>query len=166
MARDCDSCPDCRSATLAVRSGEDTFRGGKRRDSKGSTNKGKGGKSGKGTKGSKSKGKGIFKGKGDPLKQRLVSRTQCRLCGEKVTQADVDTAQAKRRVTFARPLVGTSVSQACDVKACIVSPSTETAETRLRSRTSQELQESTNLMGVTMTMPEGYAILDCGAALD
>ena len=32
--------------------------------------------------------------------------------------------------------------------------------------TSQEIQESTNLMGVTMTMPEGHAILDCGAALD
>ena len=32
--------------------------------------------------------------------------------------------------------------------------------------TSQEIQESTNLMGVTLTMPEGHAILDCGAALD
>ena len=32
--------------------------------------------------------------------------------------------------------------------------------------TSQEIQESTNLMGVTMTMPEGHAILDRGAALD
>ena len=32
--------------------------------------------------------------------------------------------------------------------------------------TSQEIQESTNLTGVTMTMPEGHAILDCGAALD
>ena len=28
------------------------------------------------------------------------------------------------------------------------------------------LQESTNLMGVTMTMPERHAILDCTAALD
>ena len=32
--------------------------------------------------------------------------------------------------------------------------------------TSQEIQESTNLMGVTMTMPEGHAILDSGASLD
>ena len=29
--------------------------------------------------------------------------------------------------------------------------------------TSQEIQESTNLMGA---MPEGHVILDCGAALD
>ena len=35
----------------------------------------------KGGKG-KSSGKSPVKGKGDPLKQRLVSRTQCRLCGE------------------------------------------------------------------------------------
>ena len=33
--------------------------------------------------------------------------------------------------------------------------------------TSQEtIQESTNLTGVTMTMIEGHATLDCGAALD
>ena len=32
--------------------------------------------------------------------------------------------------------------------------------------TPQEIQESTHLMGVTMTIPEGHAIWDCGAALD
>ena len=51
------------------------------------------------------------------------------------------------------------------VETWTVAPSAENAETRLKW-TSQELQESTNLMGVTMTMPEGHAILDCGAALD
>ena len=30
----------------------------------------------------------------------------------------------------------------------------------------KKIQESTNLVGVPMTMPEGHAILDCGAALD
>ena len=57
----------------------------------------------------------VVKGKGDPLKQRLVSRTQCRLCGEEghweedCPQADVDMPQAKRRVTFSRPPAGTGV---------------------------------------------------------
>ena len=51
--------PDGRSATSAVRSGEDTSRGGKGRDSKGSTNKGKGSKRGKG-------GKSSFTGESDP----------------------------------------------------------------------------------------------------
>ena len=51
-----------------------------------------------------------MKGKGDPLKQRLVSRTQCRLCGEghreeDCPQPDVDMPQAKRRVTFSRPVL-------------------------------------------------------------
>ena len=81
--------PDGRSATLAVRSGDDTFRGGKGKDSKGTTHKGKskgseGGKSGKSSKGGqcKSSSKSTSKGKGGPLKQRLVSPTQCRLCGD------------------------------------------------------------------------------------
>ena len=112
------------------------------------------------------------KGKGDPLKQRLVSRTQCRLCGrqghweEESPHADVDMPQAKRRVTFSRPPVGVGVSQAWGVETWTVSPSTESAGTRLKTWTSQEIQESTNHMGVTMTMPEGHAIFDCGAALD
>ena len=111
------------------------------------------------------------KGKGDPLKQHLVSRIQCRLCGEEsheedCPQADVDMPQAERRVTFSRPPVGVGVSQAWGVETWTVSQSTESAETRLMSGTSQEIQESTNLMGVTMTMPERHAILDCGAALD
>ena len=79
--------PDGRSATLAVRSNDESFRG-KGRDYKGNTHKSKnkGNKNGKsdqnkGGKG-KSSGKSPIKGKGDPLKQRLVSRTQCRLCGE------------------------------------------------------------------------------------
>ena len=42
--------------------------------------------------------------------------------------------------------------------------STETAETRLKSWTFQEIQESAKLMGVTVTMPEGHASSDCGAA--
>ena len=37
---------------------------------------------------------------------------------------------------------------------------------RGRSRNRQEIQKSTNLMGVTMTMPDKHAMLDCGAALD
>ena len=45
-------------------------------------------------------------------------------------------------------------------------PSAESAETRLKIWTTQEIQESTNLVGVTMTMPEGHVILDCGAVLD
>ena len=79
--------PDGRSATLAVRNTDESFRG-KERDSKNTTHKGKSkgstsGKSGKskGGKG-KSSGKSSVKGKGDPLKQRLVSRTQSLLCGE------------------------------------------------------------------------------------
>ena len=73
--------------------------------------------------------------------------------------------QAKRRVTFPDLLL-VSVSQAWSVETWTVSQSTDNAETRLKSWTSQEIQESTNLMGVTMPMPEGHAILDCGAALD
>ena len=71
-----------------------------------------------------------------------------------------------RRVTFSRPPVVVGVSQAWCVETWTVAPSAESAETRLKMWTSQEIQESTNLMGVTMTMPEGHAILDCGAALD
>ena len=65
-----------------------------------------------------SNGKATFKSKGDPLEQRLVSRDQCRLCGEDGhweegrPPADVDMPQAKRRVTFSRPPVGIGVSQA------------------------------------------------------
>ena len=170
--------PDGRSATLAVRSGDETFRGGKGKDSKGTTHKGKskGGKSGqigksKGGKGM-SRSKSNSKGKGDPLKQRLVSRIQCRSCSEEshwqedCPQADVDMPQARRRVTFSRPPVGTGVSQVWGVETWTVSQSTEKAETRLKMWRSQEIQESTNLMGVTMTMSEGHAIWDCGAALD
>ena len=117
-------------------------------------------------------GKSTFKGKSDPLKQRLVSRTQCRLCGDEghweevCPQADVDMPQAKRRVTFSRPPVGVGVSQAWGVETWTVSQTMEVAETRLKMWTSQDIQESTDLMGVTMTMPVGHAILDCGAALD
>ena len=55
------------------------------------------------------------------MKQRLVSRTQCRLCGvghweEDCPQADVDMPQAKHRVTFSRPPVGVGVSQAWVLK--------------------------------------------------
>ena len=151
--------PDGRSATLAVRANDEPFR------VKGKDSKGKGGKG-------KSSGKSNVKGKEDPLKQRLVSRTQCRMCGEEghweenCPQADVDMPQAKRRVTFARPPVGVGVSQAWGVETWTVSPSTDSAEARLKPWTSQEIQESTNLMGVTLTIPEGHAILDCGAALD
>ena len=63
-------------------------------------------------------------------------------------------------MTFSRPLVGVGVSQAWGVETWTVSQ-TESAETRLKTWTSQEIQESANLMGVTMTMPEGHAILDC-----
>ena len=118
-------------------------------------------------------GKSNSKGKGDPLKQRLVSRTQCGMCGEEghweedCPQAHVDMPQAKSRATFSRPhVVGVGVSQARCVEAWTVSQSTENAKTRLKSWTSQEMQESTKLMGVTMTMPEGHAMLDSGAALD
>ena len=74
--------------------------------------------------------------------------------------------QAKRRVTFSGPPDGVGVSQAWGVETWTVSPSTESAKTQLKTWTSQEIQESTNLMGVTITMPEKHAILDCGAALD
>ena len=84
--------PDGRSATLAVRSGDDTFRD-KAKDSKitsnSTINKGKskgdkGGKSSKGGKGKKARvARAPSKEKSDPLKRRLVSRTQCRSCGEK-----------------------------------------------------------------------------------
>ena len=72
-----------------------------------------------------------MKGKGDPLRQRFVSRTQCRLCGEEghweedCPQADVDMLQAKRRVTFSRAPVGTGVTQAWGVEAWTVAPSAE-----------------------------------------
>ena len=52
------------------------------------------------------------------MKQRLVSRTQCRLGGEEghweedCPQADVDMPQAQRRVTSSKPPVGIGVSQA------------------------------------------------------
>ena len=75
-----------------------------------------------------------------------------------------DMPQAKRRVTFSRPPVGTGVSRAWGVETWTVARSAESAGTRLKMWTSQEIQESTNLMGVTM--PEGHAIVDCGAALD
>ena len=169
--------PDGRSATLAVRNTDESFPG-KGKDGKSTTHKGKskGSKSGtsgksKGGKG-KSSGESSVKGKGDPLKQRLVSRTQCRLCGEEghreedCPQADVDMPQAKRRVTFSRPPVGTGVSQAWCVETWTVVPSADNAETRHKMWTSLEIHESTNLMGVTMTMPEGHDLLDCGAALD
>ena len=87
-----------------------------------------------------------------------ASRTLCRLCGEgglweeDCPQADVNMPQAKRRVTFSRPPVGVGVCQGWGVETWTVSPSTDTAETRPGSGTSQEIQESTNLMGVTMTM--------------
>ena len=169
--------PGGRSATLAVRNNDESFRG-KGRDSKGNTHKGKSkgnknGKSGKNKGGNgKSSGKSLVKGKGDPLKQRLVSRTQCRLCGEEghweedCPQVGVDMPQAKRRVKFSSFPVGAGVSQTWSVETWTVSPSAESAETRLKMWTSQEIHESTNLMGVTMTMPEGHSILDCGAALD
>ena len=59
--------PDGRSATLAVRNNDETFRG-KGKDRKGTTHKGKS----KGRTSGKS-GKSKSNGKGDPLKQRLVN---------------------------------------------------------------------------------------------
>ena len=129
--------PDGRSATLAVRSGDDALRG-KGKDSKNTSNstinkgkskRDKGGKSSQRWQGGqKSKsGKSTFKCMGDPLIQRLVCRTQCRLCGEEghweegYPQADVDMPQAKRRVTFSRPPVGVGVSQAWGVETWTVS---------------------------------------------
>ena len=59
-----------------------------------------------------------MKGKGDPLKQRFVSRTRCRLCSEEghweedCPEADVDTLQAKRREIFPDLLLVLEVSQA------------------------------------------------------
>ena len=130
--------PDGRSATRAVRNHDESFRS-KGKDSKGTTHKGKSKRSksvkNKGGK-DKSSGKSTVKGKGDPLKQRLVSRTQCQLCGEEghweedCPQADVDMPQAKRRVTLSRPPVGFVVSQAWCVETWTVSPSTESAETQ------------------------------------
>ena len=70
--------PDGRSATLALRNNDESFRG-KGKDSKGTTHKGKskgskGGKSDKNKEGKgKSSGKSNVKGKGDLLKQRFVS---------------------------------------------------------------------------------------------
>ena len=68
-------------ATLAVRSGDETFRGGKGKDSKGTTQRLETLAKSKGGKGMSS-GKSYSKSKDDPLKQRIVSRTHCRLCGE------------------------------------------------------------------------------------
>ena len=85
---------------------------------------------------------------------------------EDCPQAEVDMPHAKRRVTFSRPPVDTGVSQAWGVETWTVSPSAESAETRLEMWTSSEILESTNLLGVTMTMLEGHAIWDYGAALD
>ena len=164
--------PDGRSATLAVRNTDESFRG-KGRDSKNTTHKGKSKRSKSGESGKNKGGKGKSSGKcnvkvkGDPLKQRLVSRTQRRFCGEEghweedCPQADVDMPQAKRRVTFPRPPVGVGVSQAGMSKLGRSRMSTESAENRIKAWTSQEIQESTNLMGVTMTTPEGHAIRCC-----
>ena len=78
--------PGGRSATLAVRNQDESFRV-KGRDSKGNAHKGKS----KGNTNEKWQKQGRQRqelwqesreNKGDPLKQRLVSRTQCRLCGK------------------------------------------------------------------------------------
>ena len=86
----------------------------KGRDNKNTAHKGKSkgsksGKSGKRREGKcKSASKNSVKVKGDPLELCLVSRTQCRLCGEEghweedCPRADVDMPQAKRRATFSR----------------------------------------------------------------
>ena len=69
-----------------------------------------------------------------------LDRTQCRLCGEEghweedCPQGGVEMPQAKRRVTFSRPPVGVGLSQACGVETWTVSPSTESAEARLKKR--------------------------------
>ena len=134
--------PDGRSATLAVRNNDEPFRG-KGQDSKGTTDMGKSKGSKSGTSGKKTregKARVVYesnvKGKGDTLKQRLVSRPRCRLCGEEghweedCAQADVDMPQANRRVTFSRPPV---VSQAWSVETWTVSPSTASAESRTQN---------------------------------
>ena len=105
--------PDSRPATLAVRNNDETFRG-KGNDNKSTTHKGKnkGSKSGKSCKQKQGREKARVvarvnvKGKGDPLKQRLVFSIQGRLCGEEghweedCLRADIDMPQAKRRVIF------------------------------------------------------------------
>ena len=109
-------------ATLTVRSGDDTLRGGNPKDSNGKSNRSKGGqirKSSKGGKG-KSNGKSTSKSKGDNLKQRLVSRTKCRLCIEGGHLEEL-CPQADVHVTFSRPLVGVGVSQAWGDETCTVS---------------------------------------------
>ena len=61
------------------------------------------------------------------------------MCGEEghweedCPEADVDMPQAKRRVTCARPPVGVGVSQAWGVETWTVSPSTDSAEARLKN---------------------------------
>ena len=82
--------PDRRSATLSVRGGDDTLRGGKGKDSKGTTHKGKS----KGSKGGRKVVKVAAEAKARVTIRALskvrvtlcysvlVSRTQCRLCGE------------------------------------------------------------------------------------
>ena len=99
--------------------------------------------------------------------------TQCRLCGEEshwkedCPQADVDTPQSKRRVTFSRPLVGVGVSQAWSVLKRGRSRSRQiTAETRLKSWTSQKIQESTNLRGCHHNRAGRACNVDCSAAPD
>ena len=143
--------PDGRSATLAVRANDGPFRvegkDAKARPTRARARETRVEKWQKqGGKG-KSSGKSNVTGKGDPLKQRLVSRTQCRMCGEEghweadCPQADVDMPQAERRVTFARPPVGVGVSQAWGVETWTVSPSTDCAEARLKTWTSQDPRE-------------------------
>ena len=99
------------SATLALRNTDESFRG-KGKDDKSTTHKGKSkesksGKSGKSNGGKgKSSGKSSVTGKRDPLKQRLESRTQCRLRGEEghweedCPQADVDNALSQTPCDF------------------------------------------------------------------
>ena len=140
--------PDGRSAKLSVRSGEDTFRGGKGKDDKCATNKGNWSRGGKCVNSSKcgnsrSICKSTFiKGKSDNLKQRLVSGHWEEDC----PHADVDLLQVKRGAPETFP-VGAAVSQAWSVETWIVAPSTQTAQTLLRLWTSRGLQESTNLHG-------------------
>ena len=126
---------------------------------------GKSSKSSKGGKG-KSSGKSTSKGKGGPSENSALCLERSVGCvreeghwEEDWPQADVDMPQAKRRVTLSRPPVGVGVSQAWSVETWTVSSLTENAETRLKSWTSQEIPANTNLLGVTMTVPEGRAIL-------
>ena len=103
--------PDGRSARLAVRNNDESVRGkGEKaktplteaRAKEARVEKSVQCKGGKG----KSSGKSPVEGKGDLLKQRLVPRTQCRLCGEEshseedFPQADVDTPQAQTPCDF------------------------------------------------------------------